>query len=80
MSSAAPGTMPVRVAAWAGWPDALLLSLAPPVALGFSRFAYALLLPQMQQGPGWSLSQAGALNTANAIGYPAGALSATAPS
>ncbi|HSV82479.1 MAG TPA: YbfB/YjiJ family MFS transporter, partial [Ramlibacter sp.] len=66
----------LRPGAWAGLGDTLLLALAPLVALGFTRFAYALLLPGMQQSLGWTLSQAGALNTANAVGYLAGALSA----
>ena len=35
------------------------------VALGFTRFAYALLLPGMQASLHWSLGDAGALNTAN---------------
>jgi len=53
----------------AGLAPALGLALAPLVALGFSRFAYALLLPAMQQEFGWSFAQAGSLNTANAAGY-----------
>lgn len=61
---------------WRGLPQVLALALAPMVALGFSRFAYALLLPAMQSDLGWSLSQAGALNTANGMGYLLGALAA----
>ena len=53
---------------------ALALSAGPLVSLGLARFAYALLLPQMRADLGWSWSQAGALNTANAAGYLAGAL------
>lgn len=53
---------------------ALWLALAPLVALGFTRFAYALLLPSMQSEFGWSFTAAGALNTSNAIGYLIGAL------
>lgn len=53
---------------------ALALAMAPLVALGFSRFAYALLLPAMREDLGWTLSQAGSLNTANGAGYLAGAL------
>ena len=75
MKAAATGS-PARPANWAGLGDTLLLALAPLVALGFTRFAYALLLPGMQQSLGWTLSQAGALNTANAVGYLAGALAA----
>jgi predicted MFS family arabinose efflux permease len=52
---------------------ALGLALAPVVALGFSRFAYALLLPPMRDDLGWSYTRAGGMNTANAIGYIAGA-------
>lgn len=53
---------------------ALGLSIGPAVALGFSRFAYALLLPPMRETLGWTYAQAGSLNTANAVGYIAGAL------
>jgi predicted MFS family arabinose efflux permease len=62
---------------WQGLGAALGLALAPLVALGFSRFAYALLLPPMQGEFAWSFMKAGALNTSNAIGYLAGALLAT---
>jgi predicted MFS family arabinose efflux permease len=55
---------------------ALGLALGPVVALGFSRFAYALLLPPMRDSLGWSYTQAGGINTANAIGYIAGAATA----
>ena len=55
---------------------ALGLALAPVIALGFSRFAYALLLPPMRQDLDWSYTAAGGMNTANAIGYVAGAASA----
>jgi predicted MFS family arabinose efflux permease len=50
------------------------LALGPAVALGFARFAYALLLPSMRSELHWSLAVAGAMNTANALGYLAGAL------
>jgi predicted MFS family arabinose efflux permease len=53
---------------------ALGLALGPAVALGFARFAYALLLPPMRSDLGWSFSVAGAMNTANAVGYLVGAL------
>lgn len=56
---------------------ALGLALSPLVALGFTRFAYALLLPAMQAEFGWSFVRAGALNTSNAVGYFAGALLAS---
>ncbi len=54
------------------------LALGPTVALGFARFAYALLLPVMRQDLSWSYSLAGGMNTANALGYLIGAL-ATSP-
>jgi predicted MFS family arabinose efflux permease len=53
---------------------ALALALAAAVSLGLSRFAYALLLPPMRADLGWSYLTAGAMNTANAAGYLAGAL------
>ena len=61
---------------WLGLSDALALALAPLVALGFTRFAYALLLPPMQHEFAWSFARAGALNTSNALGYLIGALMA----
>lgn len=53
---------------------ALGLALGPAVALGFARFAYALVLPAMRADLAWSYAVAGGLNTANAVGYLAGAL------
>lgn len=53
------------------------LSLGGAVALGFARFAYALILPAMRGDLGWSFTLAGALNAANAAGYLVGALTAT---
>lgn len=50
--------------------------MGPAVALGIARLSYALLLPQMRTDLRWSYEAAGALNTANAIGYLAGALAA----
>src|SRR5690348_5776990 len=50
------------------------LALGPVVALGFSRFAYSLLLPPMREQLHWSFAQAGGLNTSNAIGYILGTL------
>ncbi|MHB1941319.1 MAG: YbfB/YjiJ family MFS transporter, partial [Candidatus Dormibacteria bacterium] len=50
------------------------MALGPAVALGLARFAYALLLPSMRAELHWSFAIAGALNTANAFGYLAGAL------
>lgn len=54
-----------------------LLSLGGAVALGFARFAYALILPVMRADLGWSFTLAGAMNAANAVGYLLGALTAT---
>ena len=53
---------------------ALWLALSPAVAIGFGRFAYALVLPAMKADLGWTYRQAGLLNTANALGYLLGAL------
>lgn len=50
------------------------LSTGAAVALGLSRFAYALLLPPMRADLGWTYVEAGALNTANGAGYILGAL------
>jgi len=53
---------------------ALALALSAAVSLGLARFSYALLLPPMRDDLGWSYLTAGAMNTANAAGYLAGAL------
>lgn len=53
------------------------LAIGPAVALGFGRFAFALLLPPMRTALGWSYTQAGAMNTANGFGYLLGALLST---
>ena len=58
----------------AGLAAALGLALGPAVAIGLARFAYALLLPSMRADLHWSFATAGAMNTANALGYLAGAL------
>lgn len=50
------------------------LALGPAAALGFGRFAYALLLPSMRADLGWTYAEAGALNAANALGYLGGAM------
>jgi predicted MFS family arabinose efflux permease len=50
------------------------LAMGPAVALGLARFAYALLLPAMRVELNWTYADAGAMNTANAAGYLAGAL------
>jgi len=56
------------------WLIAVGLSLGPAVSNGFARFAYGLVLPAMRADLGWSYTEAGWLNTANAIGYLIGAL------
>ena len=48
--------------------DMLRLSLGGAVALGFARFAYALLLPAMRADLHWSFTLSGAMNAANALG------------
>ncbi|QCB47599.1 YbfB/YjiJ family MFS transporter [Hydrogenophaga sp. PAMC20947] len=53
---------------------ALALALGAAVSLGITRFAYGLLLPTMRDDLGWSYTLAGAMNTANAMGYLLGAL------
>ena len=53
---------------------AFALSMGAAVSLGITRFAYALLLPPMRADLGWSYALAGGMNTANAVGYLAGAL------
>jgi predicted MFS family arabinose efflux permease len=55
---------------------AIGLSIGAAVSLGFSRFAYALLLPPMRQSLHWTYVQAGGMNTANAAGYIFGAVAA----
>ena len=50
------------------------LAAGPLVAMGMARFAYALLLPAMRTDLQWTYTEAGAMNTANAVGYLAGAL------
>jgi len=50
------------------------LALGVTVTNGFARFAYGLILPAMKSEMGWSYAQAGWLNTANAMGYIAGAI------
>lgn len=57
-----------------GFLIAFLLSFGPTVSNSFARFAYALVLPSMRIDLGLDWSQAGALNTANALGYLLGAV------
>lgn len=65
---------PGETAAFPALSLALVLSLGAAVSLGITRFAYGLLLPPMRADLGWSYTLAGAMNTANAVGYLAGAL------
>ncbi|MEM1044683.1 MAG: YbfB/YjiJ family MFS transporter [Pseudomonadota bacterium] len=60
------------------WLLVLALSLGPAVSNGFARFAYGLILPAMQTDLAWTYTQAGWINTANALGYLVGALFALA--
>jgi MFS family permease len=53
---------------------ALALSLGAAIALGLSRFSYALLLLPMRTDLGWTYLLAGSMNTGNALGYFFGAL------
>jgi MFS family permease len=53
---------------------ACILSLGATVSLGISRFSYGLLLSPMRTDLSWSYTLAGAMNTANALGYLIGAL------
>lgn len=53
------------------------LAMGPAVGLGLARFAYALLVPGMQTDLSWSYTDAGAMNTANSVGYLIGALIAS---
>lgn len=50
------------------------LALGVTVTNGFARFAYGLILPAMRSEMDWTYAQAGWLNTANALGYIAGAI------
>ncbi len=53
---------------------ALGLSFGAAISLGFSRFAYALLLPPMRESLHWTYVEAGGMNTANAAGYVFGSI------
>lgn len=56
------------------WLVLIGLALGVCVTNGFARFAYGLILPAMKETLNWSYAQAGWLNTANALGYVAGAV------
>jgi predicted MFS family arabinose efflux permease len=53
---------------------AIVFALAIAVVNGFGRFAYALLLPVMREDLAWDYALSGWLNTANSLGYGAGAV------
>ncbi len=59
---------------WRAYGLAFMLALGVTVSNSFARFAYALVLPAMRSELHWSYAEAGWLNTANAIGYLAGAV------
>lgn len=50
------------------------LALVPAIGLGIARFSYALLLPSMSSGLGWSYADAGWMTSVNAAGYLVAAL------
>lgn len=54
--------------------QAVRLALGTASALGLARFAYGLLLPAMREDLGWTLAGAGAMATANGLGYLLGAV------
>jgi predicted MFS family arabinose efflux permease len=54
------------------------LALGTASALGLGRFAYGLVLPAMAEQLRWDLARAGAMTTANGLGYLIGAV-VTAP-
>ncbi|MFG1658370.1 YbfB/YjiJ family MFS transporter [Micromonospora chersina] len=56
-----------------GWRSARL-ALGTASALGLGRFAYGLVLPAMAEQLRWDLARAGAMTTANGLGYLAGAM------
>jgi MFS family permease len=58
----------------ATWILALGLSLSPALSNGLARFAYGLILPAMREDLAWTYTEAGWINTANALGYLIGAV------
>lgn len=60
-----------------GWRSARL-ALGTASALGLGRFAYGLVLPAMAEQLRWDLARAGAMTTANGLGYLAGAMATAA--
>ena len=57
-----------------GWLIVLGLAIGVIVSNSFARFAYGLILPAMESDLGWNYTQLGWINTANALGYVAGAI------
>lgn len=70
--SATDASPPERFSSSRGFLIACGLALSVAVVNSFARFAYALILPAMREDLGWSYTQAGSLNTINALGYLAG--------
>ena len=60
------------------WWIAIGLAMGPAVSNGLARFSYGLILPAMRDDLAWIYTQAGWVNTANAIGYLAGSVLALA--
>lgn len=54
--------------------SALALSLGVAVSRGITRFSCGFLLPLVRDDLGWSFTLAGAMNSANLVGYLSGAL------
>lgn len=59
-----------------GYFSAVALAVTPLVVIGFARFAFGLVLPEMRSDLGWSYTTAGLVTTVNALGYLGGALGA----
>jgi predicted MFS family arabinose efflux permease len=70
--SATDASSPEPFSARRGFLIACGLALSVAVVNSFARFAYALILPAMREDLAWSYTQAGSLNTINALGYLAG--------
>ncbi|WP_370964286.1 YbfB/YjiJ family MFS transporter [Amycolatopsis sp. cg9] len=58
--------------------QATRLAFGTASALGLARFAYGLLVPAMRDDLRWTLADAGAISTANGLGYLLGAVIAAA--
>ncbi len=56
------------------WWIVIGLALGVTISNAFARFAYGLILPAMQSDLDWTYTQSGWINTANALGYIAGAV------